>query len=111
MASAQFSVAFVTTSGVAQARKIADELVAQKLAACCNIVPKIESIYRWEGKIERDAEALMIIKTRKSLEKRVIKRVRELHSYSVPEVIFMPIQNGNPDYMKWLAESTSAKSK
>ncbi len=109
MARAQFSVALVTTSGIDEARKIAADLVEKNLAACCNIIPKVESIYRWEGKVENDAEALMIVKTRASFEKKLIKRVRELHSYSVPEVIFLSIHDGNPDYIKWLAQSTSAK--
>ena len=106
MPSTQHSVAFVTTSGIGEARKIANALVEKRLAACCNIIPKVESIYRWEGKVNTDTEALMVIKTRKSLMKDIIRCVRELHSYSVPEIIFLPLQGGNPDYLKWLAEST-----
>ena len=112
MPSMEYSVGFVTTSGMDEARKIATALVGEKLAACCNIIPVVESIYRWEGKVSTDAEALMVIKTRRSLEKKVIRRVRELHSYTVPEVIFLSLRSGNPDYIKWLAESTGkAKEK
>jgi len=106
MPSIQFSVALVTASGVDEARRIANALVEKRLAACCNIIPKVESIYRWEGKVNTDTEALMVIKTRKSFKKDVIRCVRKLHSYSVPEIIFLPLQGGNPDYLKWLAEST-----
>ena len=106
MPSTQYSVAFVTTSGADEARKIAAALVGKRLAACCNIIPKVESIYRWEGKVNTDSEVLMVIKTRKSRERDVIRCVRELHSYSVPEIIFLPLQSGNPDYLKWLVEST-----
>ena len=111
MPSIEYSIAFVTTSNMDEARKIANALVGEKLAACCNIIPAVESVYRWEGKVNTDAEVLMVIKTRKSLEKNVIGRVRELHSYSVPEIIFLPLRSGNPDYLKWLVESTDKGEK
>jgi len=107
MADVQYSIAFVTAPGPGQARKIADGLVGEGLAACCNIVPQVESVFSWKGKVERERESLIVIKTRKSLQKRVIKRVRELHSYEVPEVVFFPIEAGEPGYMKWLGEVTA----
>ncbi len=107
MAAVQYSIAFVTTSGTQEARKIAKGLVGEGLAACCNIIPKVTSIFNWEGKVEDDTESLMVIKTRKSLQKKVIKRVRQLHSYDVPEVIFFPLEAGEPDYMKWLKDVTA----
>ncbi len=109
MSEERYAVVLVTAGNVEEARKIAESIVSQNLAACCNIVPQIESIYRWEGKIEKDAETLMIIKTRKSHEKKLIDKIKELHSYDVPEIIFLPIEGGNTDYLKWIGESTSGK--
>lgn len=111
MTPVQYSIAFVTTPGTREARKIARRLVEEGLAACCNIIPQVESIFQWEGKVEDAAESLMVIKTRKSLQRKIISRVRELHSYDVPEVIFLPLEAGEPDYMKWLKEMTAGGSR
>lgn len=102
----KFIVVFVTTGSQNEAEKIATTLVEEKLIGCANIIPKVTSIYRWEGKVEKDAEALMIIKTRQSLLGKLVKRVKELHSYDVPEVIAMPIDDGNEDYLSWLESVT-----
>ena len=89
-----------------QATTIARALVKEKLAACVNIVPGIASIYVWEGKLEEGREVLLLIKSRAALSKRLTARVRQLHSYSVPEVVTIPIASGNPDYLRWVREST-----
>ncbi|MDP2168585.1 MAG: divalent-cation tolerance protein CutA [Thermodesulfovibrionales bacterium] len=99
-------VVFVTAPSEEEAAKMARALVEERLAACVNIIKGIRSIYRWEGKIVDDAEALMVIKTKKALFDALIKRVKELHAYSVPEVIAMPIAAGSEDYLGWLAEAT-----
>ena len=97
---------FITASEESEAAKIARALVESKLAGCVNIVRNIRSIYRWQDKIEDEGEVLMIAKTKEKLFASLEKRVRELHSYSVPEMIAMPIVAGSKDYLKWLGEVT-----
>lgn len=106
MANERRVVILVTTPGPEEGRKVAEALVGEKLVACVNMVESVSSIYRWKGKVERDREALLIMKTRATLVERVIARVKELHSYEVPEVIVLPIEAGNPDYLKWIEEVT-----
>jgi len=100
-------VVFVTTASSEEAARLADTLVSEHLAACVNIVPAIESIYRWEGKVTHDSEALMIIKTTDERYPEVERRVKELHSYSTPEVIALRIERGSEQYLKWLSDSTT----
>jgi len=99
-------VVFITASGEDEAAKIARELVAAKLAGCVNIIKNIRSIYRWEEKVEDEPEVLMIAKTKKSLFHELMKKVKELHSYSVPEIIALPIIEGSEEYLKWLSDVT-----
>ena len=99
-------VVLVTASNEDEAAKIARTLVEERLAACANIIRNIRSIYRWEGEVQDDPEVLMVIKTRKELFGRIEKRVRELHSYDVPEVISLDITEGSEPYIKWLSGST-----
>jgi len=98
-------IVFITTRSVEEAKQIAEVLVGQQLAACVNIVPEILSIYRWQGKIENDTEAKMIIKTKSSLVSQLTQTVKKLHSYDVCEVTVVPIISGNSDYLKWIDES------
>jgi len=102
----KYAVVFVTAANKKEARKIADGIVKEHLVACVNIVEKIESIYWWQGKIEKSMEMLLIMKTKISLAKKLIKKVKALHSYVVPEIIFLPIIEGNPDYLKWINKET-----
>jgi periplasmic divalent cation tolerance protein len=97
-----FLVCLVTTSSVDEARRIGRAIIEERLAACCNIVPRVESIYRWEGKVEEDSEALCIIKTRRELFGALRERVIELHGYDVPEVIALDIADGSEAYLEWL---------
>ncbi|KAH8241688.1 hypothetical protein KR038_003565 [Drosophila bunnanda] len=96
------SVAFVTTPDRESAKKLARSIIERRLAACVNIVPQIESIYVWEGKVNEDNECLMMIKTRTERVDELSKFVRENHPYSVAEVIALPIQNGNLPYLNWI---------
>lgn len=100
-------VVLVTASSEEEAAKIAKALVGERLAACANIVPKVRSIYRWEGDVQDDAEALMLIKTQKAHLDALTARVKELHSYSVPEVVALDMAGGSPDYLNWLMDSTT----
>ena len=99
-------IIFITCAKKSQARKIARNLVRQKLVACVNVVDKIESIFWWQKKIDSAGEVLLIAKSRKSLLARIIRAVKSLHSYEVPEVIALPIIGGNPEYLAWIDAET-----
>ena len=99
-------VVYINTPNEDEAANIAQALVESRLAACVNIVKNIRSIYSWKGKIEDDAEVLMIVKTRKTLFDKLSNMVINLHSYDVPEVIAIPIIDGSANYLTWLREST-----
>jgi periplasmic divalent cation tolerance protein len=99
-------VVLITASSEDEAAKIARGLVDAGLAGCVNIIKDIRSIYSWEGKIEDGPEILMIVKTRGTLFDSLMKKVKELHSYTVPEIIALPIIDGSEDYLRWLREVT-----
>jgi periplasmic divalent cation tolerance protein len=99
-------VVLITASSEDEAAKIARALVDDRLAGCVNIIKNIRSIYSWEGKIEDGPEILMIVKTQKTLFDSLMKKVKELHSYTVPEIIALPILEGSEDYLRWLREVT-----
>ena len=96
---------YITAGNEEEAAGIGRKLVEEKLAACANILPA-KSIYRWEENIEEESEAVMFVKTRMELADSVIERVKALHSYEVPCIVVFPIKKGNPDYLKWIEEST-----
>ena len=98
-------VIFVTTKDADEAKKISQELLTQKLIACANIVSGVQSIFWWEGKIDSTSEVLLILKTKKSLFKKVEKVVKSLHSYQTPEIIALPIVTGSKEYLGWINES------
>jgi len=93
------------------AEKVGQQLVEQRLAACVNILGGMTSIYRWEGRIARDAEVVMIIKTRQSLAEPVIAAVKEQHPYTNPALLVVPVEGGSGDYLAWLLEETAARAK
>jgi periplasmic divalent cation tolerance protein len=99
-------VVLVTAGNRDEAARIAKALVEDRLAACVNIIPSIRSIYTWQGEVCDDEELLLIIKTRKGVMDGLKVRVRELHSYEVPEVIAFSICDGSIDYLAWIEEST-----
>jgi periplasmic divalent cation tolerance protein len=103
----EFIVVYVTAGSPAEADRLARALVEERLAACVNQIGPIQSVYRWEGKLEQSEEQLLIIKTQKELFASLEKRVRELHSYSVPEIVALPIVDGNQDYLRWLGEQAT----
>jgi periplasmic divalent cation tolerance protein len=95
----------ITTSASEEAERIAEALVQERLAACVNIVPAITSIYHWQGEIHRDSEVLLIAKSRAELFESLTARVKELHSYEVPEIFALPIVAGSKAYLSWIDES------
>jgi periplasmic divalent cation tolerance protein len=101
-------IVFITASNEGEAAKIARALVEARLAGCVNIINNIRSIYRWQEKIEDDKEVFMVAKTRQELFNALTKKVKELHSYTVPEVIAIPIVEGSTDYLQWLTEVTGS---
>jgi periplasmic divalent cation tolerance protein len=97
-----YSIIYITTSGVDESKKIAKTLLNERIVACCNIIPKIESLYWWEGEIEEDQESLLLTKTRSNLVDKVIARVEEIHSYETPCALEIQIKEGSEDYLNWL---------
>src|SRR5439155_1256527 len=87
------------------ARRISNELVAQKFVACANILPSVESIYTWKGKIEKADETLVFFKLSEDRQTAFQEKLRSLHPYDVPEIIFVPISSGLPDYLRWVADN------
>lgn len=104
-----FSVVLITVPNEEDGARMARTLVEESLAACVNILKNIRSVYYWKGKVEDDAEALLIVKTRRELFDALCSRVKELHSYEVPEIIALPITEGSAGYLNWLYESTSGQ--
>ena len=97
-----YIVIFVTAGSKKEAQKIAAGLIKQKLAACVNIVDKVESLFSWEGKTQKAKESLLINKSKKEKMPKVIKLVKSLHSYTVPEIIALPVIAGDKLYLRWI---------
>lgn len=89
------------------ARRIANQLVTEKFAACANILPAIESIYRWKEKLESGNETLVFFKVSEDRQAAFQEKLSALHPYEVPEIIFVPISSGLPEYLRWVAENCS----
>jgi periplasmic divalent cation tolerance protein len=90
------------------ARAISNQLVAERLAACANILPSVESTYRWKDKIESGNETLVFFKLSEDGQSAFQQKLRSLHPYEVPEIIFIPVTNGLPEYLRWVAESCAS---
>jgi periplasmic divalent cation tolerance protein len=100
-------IVLTTAGSQEEARKIANALVERRLAACVNIVPQVESIYRWQGKVETAEESLLLIKTQAELFDRVSNAVKELHSYDLPECLMLEVAAGSQEYLDWIAKNTT----
>ncbi|KAF5185968.1 Divalent-cation tolerance protein cuta [Thalictrum thalictroides] len=99
-------VVYVTVPNTESGKKLAASIVKEKLAACVNRVPGIESVYEWKGEIQTDSEELLIIKTRESLLNPLTEHIKANHEYDLPEVIALPILGGNLPYLEWIKNST-----
>jgi periplasmic divalent cation tolerance protein len=102
-----YVVVLTTLPGDADAAAFGTALVSERLAACVNLIPLMESIYRWEGQVERESERQIVIKTARARLVALWERVRDLHPYDVPEFVVLPIIDGNDAYLRWIAEATS----
>ena len=97
---------FITTGSHQEAEKLAKTLVEKKLAACGTIVPDVHSVFRWKGTIESEQEVLLMLKSRAKVFPNIIRIVKSLHSYDVPEIIALPIIAGSEEYLSWIDEET-----
>ena len=93
---------YMTAGSLDEAERIGRALVSERLAACVNLLPAMQSIYRWDGKVQQEAEVAMLAKTRTELIERLTRRVLELHSYECPCVVAVPIEGGNPAFLEWV---------
>ena len=100
--SKNLSIVLCNTSNIENSKSIANKLVEQKLAACVNIIPKIHSVYDWNGKIESEEESTMLIKTTSELLEKVEEMILKFHSYDTPEILAFKIDKSNKDYLQWL---------
>ncbi len=107
MEAAAYVVVFITTATIEEAYQISQTLLEQKKAACVNIVAGLDSRFWWQGKIDSARESLLIVKTKAGLLSEVIGLVKGVHSYTVPEIVALPIVGGNPDYLDWIDNSVS----
>lgn len=105
MNSFPFIVVLITTSTEKEAKKISDKLLDKKLVACVNIVKKVNSFFWWKNKIESANEILLMAKTKINLFNDIVKLVKTLHSYEVPEIIAVPIINADENYLDWIKEN------
>ena len=101
------AVIYSTMGSIQDARRIATTLVEEQLVACVNIIPKIESVYKWKGKIEMDDEVVIIAKTTDKNVKKTIQKIKSLHSYELPDIIVIPIIGGLKDYLEYITNETS----
>lgn len=99
-------LALCTAPDAETAAKLARTLVAERLAACVNVVPGLRSFYEWEGEVQDDAEVQLLIKTRASRTAELEARLKELHPYDVPEILFLTVRGGSAEYLAWLHETT-----
>src|SRR5437660_11022933 len=97
-------IVLTTAGSEEEARKIAKHLVENRLAACVNIIPQVESIYRWQGNVESSREWLLVVKSTAEQFAAIRDAIRELHSYELPECIAISIEEGSPEYLQWLGQ-------
>lgn len=106
----RYIIIFVTCASKREASLIAKKLLNERLIACANIIEGVESSFWWKGKTDKATESLIVIKTVKRNFRKIQKRIKKLHSYEVPEIIALPIVEGEGDYLKWIDESIKAEA-
>ena len=105
----QAIMVFITAASVDEAKRLADTLVERRLAACVQIMPEMNSVFRWQGKVETQREVLLIVKTLNSKFPEIEWEVVKLHSYETPEIVAIPLSAGSGPYLEWLKASVSEK--
>jgi periplasmic divalent cation tolerance protein len=100
----------VTVANNEEAEKIALVVVSERLAACANILGSIQSVYHWNGKLERATEVALLLKTQELVVDTLVARIRQLHSYDCPAIVVVPILGGNPEFLAWVASETSVET-
>lgn len=103
----EYCLLYMTAGSAEEARRIGAALVDERLAACANVIDGMTSIYRWEGAVRNDSEAVLIAKTRRDLVDDVVTRVKALHSYTCPCVVALPVVGGNPAFLDWIGQETT----
>jgi len=98
---------YVTAGSEEEAAIIARAVVESRLAACANVIPGVASFYWWEGKVQKDSEVVLILKTRQALVDQAVAMIKDVHSYDCPCVVAFPIDGGNPDFLNWITKETS----
>lgn len=98
---------YVTAANGEEAHSIAKALVGERLIACANVLPAVQSVYWWDGAVQTDTEVVLIMKSQAGLVDRITNRVKDLHSYDCPCVVALPIEGGNSDYLEWIAAETA----
>jgi len=101
----KLSLGYITAPTKAEAKEIAVSLVEEGLVACANVIPGVESYFLWEGEMAKATEYVIILKTKAKNQDKIVRFVKELHSYECPCVTFMPIEGGNEDFLNWVEES------
>jgi periplasmic divalent cation tolerance protein len=107
MSTSDAIVVLMTAPTLQEARMLADKLVETQLAACVQILPEMESVYRWQGKVERQPEHLLLAKTTADRFAELEREVRAMHSYDTPEIVSFPLTQSSADYLRWLQESVN----
>ena len=106
----EYRLVYITVNNADEARKVGKEIVSRRLAACVNILGPIQSMYWWKGNLQEDNEMVVIAKTTAALVPRLIERVKAVHSYEVPCIVALPLTEGNPDFLNWIAQETESPS-
>ena len=104
--SGEYRIVLMSAPGAEVGRQLARVLVEERLAACGSVVPSMTSVYRWQGAVEEEAEALVMLKTTAHRVERLTARARDLHPYEVPEIVALPVAGGNAEYLAWVGEET-----
>ena len=102
METSPYVVLLITTATVEEAQRISKVLLEQRKIACVNIVPRVNSLFWWQDKLDSAEESLLIVKTKASLLNEIVPLIKEIHSYDIPELIALPIIGGNQDYLEWI---------
>jgi periplasmic divalent cation tolerance protein len=102
-----YVLAYITAADMDEAEKIGKVLVENRLAACVNVFPFMQSMYMWKGSLEKAQESVIIAKTTEKLKDRLVEQVKKSHSYECPCVLFLPVAGGNPEFLRWIEEETA----